>query len=71
MSLPVTSAVTLNKEMAREYLAALDSDATSFTFQIISDAGTGHTEIFHSSLDGFQCAWGALVRAVADEERAA
>jgi hypothetical protein len=43
--------MTHNKEMAREFLTALDPDATRFTFQFISDAGTRHTEIFHVSLD--------------------
>ena len=42
-----------DKEMAREFLAALDPKATGFTFQIISDAGSGQTEIFHGSLDEF------------------
>jgi hypothetical protein len=40
-----------NKGMAREFLTALDPNATRFTFQFISDAGGGRSEIFHGSLD--------------------
>jgi hypothetical protein len=40
-----------DKEMAREFLVALDPSATRFTFQFISDTGSGQAEIFHSSLD--------------------
>jgi hypothetical protein len=54
------NAMTHDKEMAHDFLTALDPNATSFTFQVISDAGTGHTEIFHGSLDEF---W-AKVRAL-------
>src|SRR5215469_15585400 len=42
-----------DKEMAREFLTALDPNASSFTFQLFSDADTGHAEIFHGSLDAF------------------
>jgi hypothetical protein len=51
MSLLAATNMTHNKEMAREFLTALDPDATRFTFQFISDTGTGGAEIFHGSLD--------------------
>ena|SRR6185437_10427931 len=53
MSNVATATISHNKEMAREFLNALDPSATRFSFQIISDAGGGHTEIFHGSLDEF------------------
>jgi hypothetical protein len=41
-----------DKETAREYLAALDTDATSFTFQFFSDdREKRYAEIFHGTLD--------------------
>jgi hypothetical protein len=46
-----TRPATHDKAMAREFLAALDPNATRFTFQLISDRGSGTSKILHCSLD--------------------
>jgi hypothetical protein len=43
--------VAADKEMSREFLAALDPNATKFTFQFIGDTRKGHAETFHGTLD--------------------
>ena len=40
-----------DKEMARRFLAALDPNATKFTFQFFADSGNKYAEIFHGTLD--------------------
>jgi hypothetical protein len=40
-----------DEEMARRFLAGLDPGATKFTFQLFSDCGGRHAEIFHGTLD--------------------
>jgi hypothetical protein len=40
-----------DKEMARRFLAGLDPNATRFTFQFLSDCGTGPAQVFHGTLD--------------------
>jgi hypothetical protein len=50
----VTTAVAHDKEMAREFLAALDPNATKFTFQFFGDAPGKHLAKFvHGTLDEF------------------
>lgn len=51
MSAAVPAPITLNKEMAREFLTLLDPTAEKFTFQFISDTGKGGAETFHGSFD--------------------
>jgi hypothetical protein len=46
---PVTPAH--DKEMAREFLAALDPVADRFTFQLFGDGAHKHAEIFHGTID--------------------
>jgi hypothetical protein len=40
-----------DKEMARRFLAALDPNATRFTFQFFNDRGSGRAQITHGTLD--------------------
>jgi hypothetical protein len=40
-----------DKDMAREFLAVLDPNATRFTFQFFSDGDDAYAEIFHGTLD--------------------
>ena len=49
---PTPAAVPAHdKEMARRFLAALDPNATEFTFQFFADSGNKYAEIFHGTLD--------------------
>jgi hypothetical protein len=47
----VQTAVAVNKDMARQFLARLDPHATRFTFQFFGDGDDGYAEIFHGSLE--------------------
>jgi hypothetical protein len=40
-----------DKDMAKRFLAALDPNATKFTFQLFSDCGERYAEILHGTLD--------------------
>jgi hypothetical protein len=40
-----------DKEVAKRFLAGLDLNATRFTFQLFSDCGGRHADIFHGILD--------------------
>jgi hypothetical protein len=40
-----------DKDMARDFLAVLDPNATRFTFQFFSDGDDAYAEIFHGTLD--------------------
>ncbi len=41
----------IDKDMAKDFLAYLDPNATRFTFQFIGDGSGGRAEIFHGTLD--------------------
>jgi hypothetical protein len=51
MSALSTAIWTHDKEMAREFLTALDPSASKFTFQMFGDTPGGSASIFHASLD--------------------
>jgi hypothetical protein len=40
-----------DKDMAGDFLAVLDPNASNFTFQLFSDGPGTYAEIFHGSLD--------------------
>lgn len=40
-----------DKDMAREFLAVLDPNASNFTFQFFNDGANGYAKIFHGTLD--------------------
>ena len=40
-----------DKDMARDFLAVLDPNATKFTFQLFKDGAGTYAEIFHGTLD--------------------
>ena len=45
------STLAHDRDIARDFLAALDTNATRFTFQFFSDSGSGHAQIFHGTLE--------------------
>jgi hypothetical protein len=53
LSRPIEKVPARDKEMALEFLTALDPGSEKFTFQLIGDAPGGSTTIFHGRLDDF------------------
>jgi hypothetical protein len=51
MSNQPLAAAARNKEMASEFLAGLDPNASKFTFQFFSDSGNRYADVFHGTLD--------------------